>query len=308
MEEVKKIPAIISIIIILSTLITAGYAYFRFKLIREKSTNHIDLARAALKSGDLQLAETNARLALSLNEKSAEAHFILATAFSFNRSALPEDILKHFRIAKELGLDSESFHISLAWAEMEAGDWPAAEKSIAISEAKAPEAIMTNYYKTIFLLLGKMDTEGAVAAAEKMVERYPQNPAAGRVLALALYKNGRPIEAEAAADKALSINPDYCPLNSIKAEIVKERSIIEADKLLNRAEILALGALKKNKSDFLADYCLASVYSLKGDMVLLKKEPEELARAFYEQAMKISIPRGKVSDTSRESAIKALGL
>jgi len=308
---VKKIlisAATIAVFAAIIALITLNKTYVRLVKNPEKAARYVNLAEKAIDSGDAKLAETNAKLALSLNEKSGVAHFILARALSLNRSAVREEILSHFLRAEELGLNSAAFYVNKAEAEMEIGKWEAGERSVNIALAKSPDYLPANYYKTLFFVFNKKDYENAVALATKTADQNPESSATARILALSLYKNGQTDEAVAVAEKAISSNPDYCHLYVIKAEILKEKSISESEAILSKAEAMALKRLRGDKDHHLSNYCLASIYSLKGDLAVIRSEPEELAMAFYEQAMSINISRGKISDTFRQSAINALGL
>jgi len=225
---VKKIlisAATIAVFAAIIALITLNKTYVRLVKNPEKAARYVNLAEKAIDSGDAKLAETNAKLALSLNEKSGVAHFILARALSLNRSAVREEILSHFLRAEELGLNSAAFYVNKAEAEMEIGKWEAGERSVNIALAKSPDYLPANYYKTLFFVFNKKDYENAVALATKTADQNPESSATARILALSLYKNGQTDEAVAVAEKAISSNPDYCHLYVIKAEILKEKSI-----------------------------------------------------------------------------------
>ena len=291
--------AIVIFILIAAVLAVLLLVYFKFIVIPNRVSSYLESARISLEKGNYQEAGANARRAIRIDNRSALGYLILARSVNADKSVLHEETLRYLKKAEELGDASISLYTELADVNLELGNWDEAKENLDGALTRNKDDLAGSYYKVILLLYGENNPSAAAALAERITGKYPENPAVKRVLALAYHLSGDEKKSFETINAAIESKPDYCLFYTAKAEIYKTKSPTDAEEALNKAEKLAL-----KSGDLIARYCLSNVYSQKGDLSRLRGDPEEITGAFYEQAMNINIPRGKISDTYRESAVK----
>lgn len=142
-------------------------------------------------------------------------------AIVFSTAGRPQDALEELQVACRLAPNEAEYQykLALAWNELGQPD----KTIVALRQAVELDTMHGRAWYNLGLALnGRGDTQGAVDALVRGESAVPNDPDIPYARATILYQSGRHFEAEQAASRTLTIEPNYGPARQLLNAIAQQ--------------------------------------------------------------------------------------